>query len=50
MAEGGGDQRRTLRDFITTGVQGITSSIARPAADANNFEFKPILISMIQQS
>jgi len=32
-----GDQRRTVRDFITHGVQGIASRIARPIVDANNF-------------
>jgi len=50
MAGGGGDQRRTLRDFVTPGVQGIASSIARPIVDANNFELIPALISMVQQS
>ena len=50
MAGGRGDQRRTLRDFVTLGVQGTTSSIARPSIDANKFEFKPVLISMVQQS
>jgi len=45
----GGDKQRTLHDFITRGVQGITSSIARPAVDANNFELKPTLFSMVQQ-
>jgi len=48
MAGGGGDQRRTLRDFITPEVQGIASSIGRPTIDANNFELKPALISMVQ--
>ena len=50
MAGGGGDQRRTLRDFVTPGVQGITTSIARPTVDANNFELKLTLILMVQQS
>jgi len=45
-----GEERRTLRDFITLGVQGIASSIAQPAVDANNFKLKPALISMVQQS
>lgn len=45
-----GEERRTLCDFITPGVQGIASSIARPTMDANNFELKPTLISMEQQS
>ena len=50
MAIGGGDQRRMLRDFVTIGVQGIASSIARSNVKVNNFEFKPTLISMVQQS
>jgi len=44
------EERRTLHDFVTLGVQGIASSIARPAVDANNFELKLALISMMQQS
>ena len=43
-------KRRTLRDFVTPGVQGIASSIAQPTIDVNNFELKPALISMVQQS
>ena len=35
-----GDQRGTLRDFVTPGIQGIASSIARSAVNAN-FELKP---------
>jgi len=50
MAGGGGDQRRTLQDFVTPAVQGIASSIARPIVNANNFEPKPALISTVQQS
>ena len=42
--------RRTFLDFVTPGVQGIGSSITRPTVDANNFELKPALISMVQQS
>jgi len=36
MVGGEGDQGRMLRDLITLGVQGITSSIARPIIDTNN--------------
>jgi len=46
-AEAGG-QRRTLRDFITPGVQGISSSISRLTVEVNNFELRPALISMVQ--
>jgi len=48
MAECG--QRRTLQDFVTPRVKGIGSSISRPAVNANNFELKPALISIVQQS
>jgi len=37
-------------DFVTRGVQGIASSIARPNINAHNFELKLTLISMAQQS
>jgi len=50
MDPGIGGQRRTLRDFITAGVRGISSSIARPTMEVNNFELRPVLISMVQQS
>jgi len=40
----------TLHDFVTPGVQGIASSIACRAVDANNFELKLALISMVKQS
>jgi len=50
MAGGGGDQRRTLQDFIYLVVQGIASSIARPNVEPNSFEIKPTLISTVQQS
>jgi len=50
MAGGDGKQRRTLRDFVTPGVQGIASSIAYPNVEANNFELRPALVSMVHQS
>jgi len=40
-------EKRILRDFVASAVQGITSSIAQPAVDANDFELKPALISMM---
>jgi len=43
MAGGGEDQRRIIRDFVTSGVKGITSSIAHQNVEANNFELKPAL-------
>jgi len=50
MVGGGGDQKRTLRDFVTLGVQGIARSISYPSINVNNSEFKPTFISMVQQS
>ena len=47
---GGCEQRRTLRDFVTPGVESIASSITCPNVEANNFELKPASISMVQQS
>jgi len=47
MAGEEGDQRRTLQDFITAGAQGIASSMVHPTVDANNFELKPALLSMV---
>ena len=48
MAGGRDDQRRTLRDFVTPGVQGIASSIARTTSYVNNLKLKLALISMVQ--
>ena len=42
--------RRALRDFALPGTQGSQTSIARPTVNANNFEIKPSLIQMVQQS
>jgi len=47
MADGMGDWR-TFRDFITSGVQGITSSIGQPTREAHNCELKLTFISMVQ--
>ena len=49
MDAGAGGQRRTLRDFITPGVQRISSSIVRPTVEVNNFKLRLALISMVQQ-
>jgi len=43
-------QGRTLWDFITPEVQGISSTITRSTVEMNNFELRPVLISMVQQS
>ena len=44
-----GSGRRPLRNFITPGVQGLSSSIAMPNVEAHNFELKPGLIFVVQQ-
>ncbi|XP_056169324.1 uncharacterized protein LOC115665665 [Syzygium oleosum] len=46
----GRNQRRLLKDYATPTVEGTISSIRRPAIQANNFEIKPSLIQMLQQS
>jgi len=42
-----GDQRGILRDFVTPGVHEIASTITGPTVDADNFELKPALISIV---
>ncbi|MED6199915.1 hypothetical protein PIB30_080279 [Stylosanthes scabra] len=41
------DQRRTLRDYITPTTVSCSSSVVRPAVEANNFELKPFLIQLV---
>jgi len=43
-------QKRTLRDYVTPGVHSQTPGITVPPVAAHNFELKPALISMVQQS
>ena len=43
-------EQKVLRDYATPSVNGATSSIRRPAIQANNFEIKPAIIQMIQQT
>jgi len=50
MAGGEEAQRRTLRDCVTPGAHNQTPGITIPPVAANNFELKPTLISMVQQS
>jgi len=50
MAGGGEEQKRTLRDYLTPGVHSQTPGITIPPIAAYNFELKPALISMVQQS
>ena len=41
-------EQKALRDYAMPSVNGATSSIRRPAIQANNFEIKPAIIQMIQ--
>ena len=43
-------EQKVLRDYAMPSVNGATSSIRRPAIQANNFEIKPAIIQMIQQT
>ena len=43
-------EQKALRDYAMPSVNGATSSIRRPAIQANNFEIKPAIIQMIQQT
>ncbi|GKV41178.1 hypothetical protein SLEP1_g48746 [Rubroshorea leprosula] len=52
MAEEGEGQNNahTLGSYATPSLEGIASSIRRPTIQANNFEIKPAIIQMIQQT
>jgi len=50
MAGGEEAQRRTLRDYVTPGAHSETPGITIPPVAAHNFELKPALISVVQQS
>ncbi|GLT96150.1 hypothetical protein SLE2022_137950 [Rubroshorea leprosula] len=52
MAEEGEGQNnaRILSSYATPSIEGIASSIRRPAIQANNFEIKPSIIQMVQQT
>ena len=43
-------EQKALRDYDMPSVNGATSSIRRQAIQANNFEIKPAIIQMIQQT
>ncbi|KAJ4724582.1 DNA-directed DNA polymerase, partial [Melia azedarach] len=46
----GVENQRALRDYAIPTVNGASTSIRRPAIQANNFEIKPAIIQMIQTS
>jgi hypothetical protein len=39
-----------MGDFARSALSGVDASIIRPRMEANNFEIKPNIIQMIQQS
>ena len=43
-------EQKALRDYVMPSVNGAISSIRRLAIQANNFEIKPAIIQMIQQT
>jgi len=47
MAGGEEAQRQAFRDYVTSGARSQTLGITIPPVAANNFEFKPALISMV---
>jgi len=50
MTGGEEAQRRPLRDYVTPSAHSQTPGITIPPVAANNFELKPAVISMVQQS
>ena len=40
----------TMEDFLRPVIQAEYSTVKQPAVDANNFELKPALITMVQQN
>ena len=43
-------ERDTMEDFWRPVIQDEYSAVRQPAIDANNFELKPALITMVQQN
>ena len=50
MDAAAGGQRMTLRNFITLGVQYISSSIVRSTMEVNNLELRPAIVSVVQHT
>lgn len=44
------DKNKLLKDYATPSARELRSSIRRLLIDANNFELKPSLLSMMQQN
>jgi hypothetical protein len=45
-----GDEAKTLRDHWIPANQGQSAGVVQPTIQENNFELKPALINMVQQS
>lgn len=45
-----GDEAKTLRDHWIPANQALLAGVVQPVIQANNFELKPTLINMVQQS
>ncbi|MED6213818.1 hypothetical protein PIB30_097072, partial [Stylosanthes scabra] len=50
MADHTNHQRRTIADYQNPTTTSCGSSIVWPTVDANNFEFKPALVQLVQQN
>ena len=46
----GQNGQRTMRDYVSVNVQSDQNPIVRPTVAANNFEIKPAMIQIIQNS
>ena len=44
-----GQGQRVLRDYTLPQASGITSSIANPTVEANNFELRPAPITFVER-
>ena len=44
------NEQRSMRDYMSPNVQSDQNLIVRPVVAANNFEIKPAMIQMIQNS
>ena len=50
LAQNGQNGQRTVRDYVSPNIQSDQNPIVRPVVAANNFEIKPAMIQMIQNS
>ena len=48
--QNGQNGQRTMRDYVSPNVQNDQNPIVRSVVAANNFEIKPAMIQMIQNS